>query len=597
MVETTTKKFAYSTGGDFTLTGTDYVGYFNISNGSPYVGTTGTVSLCQNSTFRTDVYTGEFLFDRDLSEILELPNKIESIKFQPNEYVTAINLNSKLKLLNDNNIFLYSRGYILDGNSPTSTITLAVTGITDSLKYYNDFNGLSAFNFESAFAVNPYGLESVVSVDAAVNTEDNSFIIFAPTPTVLFAVTGNFTNSTVGVVLSTPYIGDKNNDKLAYKNITDITIDRATNTLFVADDGNDAIYKYSVDGYITVDPGLNQARFLLESLGSTDNKYGVKSPKYIVSTGSSVIVYNKGSKFFVEYDNTLNVKNAAKLISSRDILLGIGYSKFYKLLCVAYSRSGDTFVGFYSDLQLVEVMPLDLELGEGESLLRVVFSENDSNVVYFITTGFIYKRFLSKPNKTIGVFSDEQMLINNPSGNFTGGTVVASLSNLDIIFAGKQDRLLVMYEQNDTNTILRQDIIENYDINSINLVKDEYVQADYINKELFKVVSNLFKLKNQYLGRFNVEYIQPNQSLSYAQSLRSENYSYKGYTYLDNYNFLQVDNINDLYLHENERISVGAINRCLTRIYQLQLDMLEQSTQKNDTFVQYLTTDGTLIID
>ena len=242
-------------------------------------------------------------------------------------------------------------------------------------------------------------------------------------------------------------------------------------------------------------------------------------------------------------------------------------------------------------------MPLDLELGEGESLLRVVFSENDSNVVYFITTGFIYKRFLSKPNKTIGVFSDEQMLINNPSGNFTGGTVVASLSNLDIIFAGKQDRLLVMYEQNDTNTILRQDIIENYDINSINLVKDEYVQADYINKELFKVVSNLFKLKNQYLGRFNVEYIQPNQSLSYAQSLRSENYSYKGYTYLDNYNFLQVDNINDLYLHENERISVGAINRCLTRIYQLQLDMLEQSTQKNDTFVQYLTTDGTLIID
>jgi hypothetical protein len=138
--------------------------------------------------------------------------------------------------------------------------------------------------------------------------------------------------------------------------------------------------------------------------------------------------------------------------------------------------------------------------------------------------------------------------------------------------------------------------IVNYDIASIKIKQDEYIQSNYINKEIYKVLSNLFKLKNQYLGRFLVEYTTPNNNLTYAQSLLGENLVYKGYTYLDDYNFLSINNINDFYIHENEKVTASVFNRCIKNIYNLQLEMLQQSTQKNKTLVQYLTSGGTLVV-
>ena len=164
------------------------------------------------------------------------------------------------------------------------------------------------------------------------------------------------------------------------------------------------------------------------------------------------------------------------------------------------------------------------------------------------------------------------------------------------MFVGKQDRLIFIQEQNNFNTVLRGVNVDNYDITSINIKQDEYIQSNYINKEIYKVLANLFKLKNQYLGRFLVEYTTPNNNLTYAQSLLGENLIYKGYTYLDDYNFLDIGNINDYYVHENEKVTASVINRCIKNIYNLQLAMLQQSEQKNKTLVQYLTTGSTLVV-
>lgn len=596
MLDTHTKRFGYTTGNAFTLTGAEFTGYFNVLSGVGYVGLTQTTSLCGESNYLADSYLDDFLFDRDLGEQPVLPYGENDIIFYPNEYITADNINSKLAKLNDNNIFLYTRCFIADSDSPTRlTGTMCLTSATDSITYYNSFAGLSTFNFPNAFLTNPYGLENVVDVEALISEDEDSFIIFSPTSTELVAISGSISGNTCGVALSTRFVGDKENDILKYGNITSITTNGYN--LFVSDSGNQSIYKYNMEGFVVADPGLTTKRILIEVLGTNEGKVGIKSPKFLTSSDSSFVVYNAGSKFFVEYDNALNVKNVSRLISSRDTVLCIGYNRFYDLLTILHERSGVKTISFFRNFQYVDSQQIVFELGADERPLKILFSKNDSNVFYIITTGFIYKKFLSKPGKTIGVFDDARMQINNTSGNFTGGTIVQSISNVDLMFIGKQDRLMVVEEENSTNTVLKNTDINNYNIASINLVNDEYCQSDYINKELFKVTSNLFRLKNQYLGRFIVEYTTPNNNLTYEQSLLGENLLYKGYTYLDNYSFLQVDNVNNFYLHGNEKVSVGSINRCLTHIYNLQLQMLEQTKAKNTTLVQYLTTNGTLVID
>lgn len=596
MLDYQNKKFAYTTGNVFTLTGSNYVGYFNVINGASYAGLNQNIKLESVSNYKNDVYTSSLLFDRDLAEIPSLPNSLNDVLINPSEFVTSQLINERLKKLNDNNVYLYSRSFLYDGNSPSNTTAvICVTSETGSLDYYTNLSNLSTFNFDGIYKTNPYNLQNVVDVETVLDATENNFVIISPTSTELVVLSGVFSTSSFGIALSTRFVTDYNNDIYQYKNITGITVNQ--NNLFVADAGNNSIYRYSIEGFVANDPGFATKRFLLETVGTSESKSGIKNPVFITSSDDSVFVYNKDSKYFIELDNDFNVRRVAKLVSSRDTVLGIGYNRFYGTLVVLTQKNGQKTMYFYQDFALVRTVNIIFELTPGETVRKIVFSKNDSNIFYILTTGFIYKKYFSKPDKTICVFGDSFMKINNyPSGNFTGVSVVQTNNNYDLMFIGKQDRIIITQELNDFNTVLRGENIPNYDISSIKLDKDEYVQANYINKEIFKTTSNLYKLKNQYLGRFIIEYVKPNNNLSYQQSLLGENLQYKGYTYLDDYDFLKIDNVNNLYIHENEKVSAGVVNRCFNVLYNLQLKMLEQSVQKNNTLVQYLTSYGTLII-
>lgn len=595
MVDYYNKKFAYTSGDIFTLTGANYTGYFNVLSGESYTGLDQIVKLSNISNYKNDVYTGSLLFDRTLGETLNLPHSLADISINSNEFITADRFNDALKRINDNNIYLYSRCFIYNGNSPSNiTATICVTGENSSLDWFTGTQVVSTFDFDAAFQTNPYSLQDVVDVEIVIDVNDDYFALFTPTSTKLIVLTGSIVANTIGVALSTQYVSDKVNEILSFGNITSITSNN--NNLFVCDQQNNSIYKYSVEGFIANDPGFASKRFILETIGTNTSKSGVKRPKFITSSDESVFVYNEQSKFFVEYDNNFNVRNVSKLLSSREQVLCIGYNRFYNTLCILSSSSKGKTISFYDNFKLVQQESIIFELGADEIPLKIVFSKNDSNIFYIITTQFIYKKILSNIGKTISVFNDERMNIVNTSGKFTGLTIHPTANNYDLMFVGKQDRLIFIQEQNNFNTVLRGVNVDNYDITSINIKQDEYIQSNYINKEIYKVLANLFKLKNQYLGRFLVEYTAPNNNLTYAQSLLGENLIYKGYTYLDDYNFLDIGNINDYYVHENEKVTASVINRCIKNIYNLQLAMLQQSEQKNKTLVQYLTTGSTLVV-
>jgi hypothetical protein len=172
--------------------------------------------------------------------------------------------------------------------------------------------------------------------------------------------------------------------------------------------------------------------------------------------------------------------------------------------------------------------------------------------------------------------------------------VCPSVNNYDINIVSTQDRLVFCEDFSFYKDVLKETNIDNYSFNDIQINQNEYIQANYLNKELFKIASNIIRLKNQIIGKFLTRFITPNANITYQQSLLTANQELLGYTYLTDYNFLKIPTTDNLFVHENEKISYGVINRCINQIYDLQSSILDVSKPTNNTLVQYLCADGIL---
>ena len=596
MFDVKNNKFGYTTGVVFTLTGTDYVGYYNVVEGKGYASKTSQIfELTNKSNFANDIVVSDITFDRSISERPVLPHSLEEVVFNVNEFITADSVNEKLNKLNYNNDFLYSRFFLANTDIPVGiTCTICVTGNGTNLQLISDFTGLSTFNYESNYTTQPYDLDKVVGVEAMIDSNENNFVIFIPSSTSLVALTGSLINQTVGIGLSTNYTDDTINNIVSYEEISDIA--SYGSNLFVVDKKARLIYRYDTEGLYIDDPGFDNKRFLLESAGnsSVNPKLQLGAPSLITASSDSVYVYDDKNKYIKQLDYNFNVISSKKLFRFKEQVLSLGYNHFYNFLSVITFFNGKIYYSRYENLVLVDKQELGIILSDGERILKTLYSENSSDIFYVVTSGSVYKKFLTTVTPTIGIFNDENLQISNPSGKYTGCALIASTNNYDLMFVGKQDRLIVIKEQNRYNTVLRDSNIDNYDIDSISIKKTEYIQANYFNKEMFKVISNLYKLKNQLIGSFLTKYVPPAQHLTYQQSINSVTEVFVGTSYLDNYDILHIDDVNNLYLHENEAVCVGSVNRCITYLYNLQSNMLAVSQPVNNTLVQYLTSNGVL---
>ena len=596
MFDVKNNKFGYTTGLIFTLTGEDYTGYYNVVGGKGYVGKNSQVfELTNKSNFANDIVVSDITFDRSISERPVLPHKLEEVKFKINEFITADSVNEKLNKLNYNNDFLYSRFFLANTDIPVGvTATICVTGSDSNLQFFSNFTDLSTFNFEANYTSQPFDLNLVVGIEAMIDSNENNFVIFIPKSTSLVALTGSLINQTVGIGLSTNYTDDTINNIVSYEEIADIA--SYENDLFVVDKKARLIYRYDTEGLYIDDPGFDNKRFLLESAGnsSVNPKLQLGAPSLVTASKDSVFVYDEKNKYIKQLDYNFNVISSKRLFRFKEQVLSLGYNNFYNFLSIITLFNGKVYYNRYQNLVLVDRTDLGIILNDDEKILKTLYSENSSDIFYVVTTGSLYKKYLTTITPTVGIFNDENLQISNPSGKYTGCALLPSTDNYDLMFVGKQDRLIVVKEQNRFNTVLRDSNIDNYDVDSIAIKKSEYIQANYFNKEMFKVISNLYKLKNQLIGSFLTKYVPPAQHLTYQQSINSITEVFVGTSYLTEYDILQIDDVNNLYLHENEPVCVGSINRCITYIYNLQANMLAASQPVNNTLVQYLTSDGVL---
>ena len=588
-----TKKFNYTTGNAFTLTGANYVGYFNTVNEVAFVGkNTTSIALSNKSNYLNDVYLSTFYFDRDITEIPSLPYSLSEVQFKINEFITADSINEKLRKLNLNNQFLYSRFFIQNSSLPAGyTGTITITGNSSELQYFTSFANLSTTTTQQTILTT---LSNSVGCEAIFDSNENNYAVIIPTATTITVLTGSKLNATVGVAKTTTFCSNQLNNILSFSKITDIDLNG--DTLFVADAGNKTVFKFNIEHFYNYDNSLVNNTVLIDLQSSTNvgDKLALRYPKYITTSNEHIYVYDNITRYFKEFDFNFNTSRTARLISRKENVLGISYNKFLDYLVVVTQRNGNLYCNLFQNYNLIQKQPIGIILGSNETVLKVKFAQNDSNIFYIITSRFIYKLFVNDPSKLIGIFEDENLQINNSSGLYTGLAIYPSANNYDNVFVATQDRIVMCEDFSSYKNVLKNINIDNYSFNNIQINQNEYIQANYLNKELFKVTSNIVRLKNEIIGKFLTRFIAPNTNITYQQSLLTANQKLLGYTYLSNYNFLKIPTTDNLFVHENEKVSCGVINRCINQIFDLQSSILDISKPTNNTLVQYLCADGIL---
>jgi hypothetical protein len=607
-----------------TLTG-DFTGYVSVLSGVPYIYNTAIV-LSALPTFNGDLVTSTYFKDRDINEAIELPFKESSVLFQHNDYLKADLLNEKFNKIRENNIYLYSRMFMANNDLPVSSnlfyYGISSTNDTYFSRYINYSPTIPFFN-----SANFGYLSGVKDYTAVLNDVVlNNFSIFAITDNSFISLTGNnnelniverssFVESTEN---SLPF-GNLSNI-CRYKNNIFIS-DYDSNIIYKYDIAgyynNDSAIK-NKRNYLEALGGKgtkrDKSRFNGPRQIATNGKYLAvyDSNNYIIK------VYDINFNYIDKITSVPFIKNPVAAME---------FSPFFNLLyVVTYNNSGlKLYLIDAKCLTLVETVDYNITLNKGETVKNIEFSKNDSNYYYICTTNEIYKFFVSKPTTLIGRYSENKLFNNiratrttlsalnevtdvdatsnlwNNQGaitfynanwewraspvtykTITEGSVVSFLQtsmqndkftagirlletpeNYDkgLLFTGA--RLYVYDEPNLYKRSLKTNNLENFGIMDMGILGTNYIHTTTINKELYKLLRDIFAIKNNIVGRFSGVY-------DYTGILKLTDYNYN----IDFSQFILLEQEN-YFINDNEKNIIGVINRPLSNIFKLQTQLLE----------------------
>lgn len=640
------KRYNYTSGGEYTLSGINYVGYFNINNKIARTGrniTSNSQLLTPTSRIATDMYQYEIdqnlIFpDRLIIDNISLPNDLDEIIIPPNEIVTSRIFNAHLRRLYENTLYVYSKLLISSNVLPNGyTHSIGITA-TDPIE-----NGEQKWNPGGyATAYTPYSMVGFPEIDKSkkcltIETNDKlNYITFSISDTTFSVISSKADKTKTNIGYTTQNI-DLFTDK-TYGKIEDIALSN-NRFLFISDSENNAIYKYDILAYTTSDITLKDQLFLLDVIGhegDVKNRSGFNAPKIIEANSDRLYIYDSGNNCVKIYTIDLTWVNTY-LLPLDTVIKDIAYNSFHNVVFVLVEQPARNFKilvfdnNFSSMLQEYDLDEKYEEIIDGEStrtttnrrgikrfildpaeeLLGIRFSFQDSNIFYVFSNYNIYKKFITKPQSTIGKWSFTRARVtwdyiwnfidieynqlfvtwNTLSGSETLYNYIIDMNllpqsgNYDDIFvpmrSGDAFRMLYCNELTLYDTVLASADIDIYNTTRFGTLNDEYVNALTINKELYKQAYNIIALKNLLKGKFTGSFN------------RLGNLVYEQYDYLneDDINKISIGAIENLYVHENEHVSSEVLNRGLRILYNTQLQLLEtaKTKLKNITSTNSLT--------
>ena len=629
MINYTDYKKFYTAGGEFLLTGTNYIGQVEIINNIAQTYNTKQ-SLVTQQTFAADILASTLTYDRLISDSITLPYTIDDICIAANDYLTYNLISDKLKKLHTNNSYVYSRMFIPNNDLPSSSSIkfVGLSGIgtaqitTTSLALYTNYTGTISFKRNNNFKA----LGNITKcVSKRYNDNSNTYAIFGIASSSFISLSTNGT--------STNYIEVSNKietveNELTFGKLEGICIN--DKYIFVSDSVNNVIIKYEVAGYFNNDRALANKRNLIELLGgvgSNTDASRFNKPTFLCCNNDNLLVYDSGNYVCKIFDTSFNYK--LRLAGPRFKSEPLAAAEFdtleNRLYVLTYYKDTLKVYIYDSNFKLQEKYTLEEVLTSSEKVNNIAFSNSNNNYWHICTNYNVYQHLKNRPDKIVGRYQANRLLTSdgnstdttniwnyvdikfvnsaflwnelepgeedrdsaNVHNNFKSLNIMSNTDSMyDDIILLTPSRIYIFKEPYVFKRVTKYDNYANYGIHNFSLSTDEYIQASTINKEFYKIISDLLTIQNNLVGRFTGSYDSRN-----IFTLSDYNY---------NLDLTDLPNLeqSQYYIHENEKNILGVMNRILTNIYKLQYALVNiTNTDYGSKTTPVFTLSGTLVID
>lgn len=513
-----------------------------------------------------DIITQQgIIYDRYLGSTLSLPySSFDSIKIQPNETVTNFNINNIITKLYDNYLYLYKSAHVASNIIPITSV--AVAGVYNNK--FNWFRGLSSSQFS---ALSSIGLKLDRSNVLAVkyNNDLDRYIIATSSGTDIIIFTSNSTFTSITTALSTNVTFQGSG--VGWKKIQDI-IFGDNNTMYVTDISANSIFLYDASGLLTNNNLLQNILIYQNSiggLGAYNDSTKFNDPHSIDYSNSRLYVLDKGNSCIKAYDKNLNWLETYRLF--KDFLSAGPIHLSHDQYGNNYVANSNWTVYKYSDnFTVKETLDFTALSAAGDTVRRVIFSQTDPNIFYFVTRNNIYKKLVNNPNDTVGNYLLNRF--NLIGEQFTTlDTVPVTINgvnydyNFTLSYAPTAGKLSLFQDNLNLTSVLTNDSFDVYPLSGITIDKEEYLQNWVINKSISKLLMNHMRLRDNVSSKF-----------LFTQD------TIPGDTLLAGTRYLLPSELSSLYFDQditnfigvNEIFQNNIINRPFESIFTIQQDLL-----------------------
>lgn len=629
MINYSNIKVGFTNGIDFTLSSLPYTGYYHVVDGQPYQGidiNDDSQKLGVQGNLSSNVLLSKLFYDRTITDSASLPYAFDrDIFIAPNETCNSRLFNDRMLKLYNNAIYLYSQLFLASNDIPngynraagTNRNTLSLEWSTESMD-----SGASFAPFASAGYAQ---IDEAIAFEAAKAYNDTN-VYFGITPTAFVTLSADKDLTSLSVASIDSHVSE-NND-LQYVQLTSFSI--AGDFMYLCDAARNTIYKYDVSGYLNGDPTIVNRKILVDSIGGTGNalaqtKFNTPDLVYANHEINRLFVHDRNNRCIKIYDTKLSfVRIRTFTAGSNVVARAMMYNAVNQMM---YLIVQNTATNEYElqlcdrNLQLIEQHSINDFAESNEICKGIVFSKNDSNVFYIFTNQNVYKKFVSKPNKTIGkwllykggtaashIWNLENSKYNLAKWVWNEGAASPRdalsiigmssffISDIDsreqiFLFVGANElsfnRILHYSESNAFNSALGATELNAYDVSRAKVGDDEFINAMVINKEIYKIAFNTTNITRFIIGRYAASYDYLN------------NLVYKNIVPLTDLEFAAINSINlqNIYVHENEIVSSSVLNRCFKELYNLQRQTLQIIRTKIDNVVSSLSGTQTIVLN
>lgn len=591
-------KYKYSLGQEFTFEGSDYIGYFNITNGVAYKGRDEQIFplISKNNVSSIIELNGEY-FDRGANTVYSPIYSKDQILFQPNEIINKNSINFKIELLYENfkNIFKFTK--ISNPNLPSNfTAYAAVTAVSATgggtknlINWFKSTTTIlsSSLSSKNLGDINPVFNTKRKLINLVQGNLTENYTLFIAVSNSIFSYDLDRNLTTFNFLASTQKVGIFENYN--FKDIISISSNQK-NTLYVSDSGNNSIFKLGVDTIVNRDRSGTRNFVLTQVVGNSgSNDSNIGQVDELNFGNDNLYVYDKSEKIIKQLDKELNLIKIYK----NDKLF-----KENKFISLTLNKNNNNLYILFENykvviLDAINFNKIDEYNFETEKTLfptdvpkKLIFSRNNSNAYYLVTNNNIFKYFLSTKNVVIGKFNITQNVFfvtswettttpftgtpafwdSYPSGRFfkcDDVDILESPFNFDRIILLSDDRFLEFKEDNNFKTLLNNEDPTFINLSEI-LLKDEMFNNISFNNLIYKFLHNINILGSNVGKKYNLRFTDNKfKVLDNFESIDLELKNSK----------VNIDSIKNFYAGVNETVSTLVFNRIFSNLYEYQEDI------------------------